>query len=79
MMIATRTFFASAVLGATLAVSSCTTLPGKPAPNSIPVQPNDVVDFDALYAQNCAGCHGVNGKGGLAIGLARSGISFNCK
>ena len=69
-MTASRTFFASAMLGAALAASGCTTLPGKPAPNSIPVQPNDVVDFDALYAQNCAGCHGVNGKGGLAIGLA---------
>jgi cytochrome c oxidase cbb3-type subunit III len=51
-------------------LSGCTALPGKPAANSIPVQPNDVLDFNALYAQNCAGCHGINGKGGAAIGLA---------
>jgi mono/diheme cytochrome c family protein len=28
------------------------------------------VDFDALYSQNCAGCHGPGGKGGPAIALA---------
>jgi cytochrome c oxidase cbb3-type subunit III len=32
--------------------------------------PNEVVDFDALYSQNCAGCHGSGGKGGPAIALA---------
>jgi mono/diheme cytochrome c family protein len=28
------------------------------------------VDFSLLYSQNCAGCHGANGKGGAAIALA---------
>jgi mono/diheme cytochrome c family protein len=28
------------------------------------------MDFTLLYARNCAGCHGPNGKGGPAIGLA---------
>jgi len=32
--------------------------------------PNDVVAFDVLYAQNCAGCHGSGGKNGAAISLA---------
>ena len=27
-------------------------------------------DFEPLYAQNCAGCHGARGEGGAAIGLA---------
>jgi mono/diheme cytochrome c family protein len=27
------------------------------------------MDFDFLYARNCSGCHGANGKGGAAIGL----------
>ena len=27
------------------------------------------MDFNFLYARNCAGCHGPNGKGGAAIGL----------
>ena len=32
--------------------------------------PNDVVEFDALYADNCAACHGPHGRGGAAIALA---------
>jgi mono/diheme cytochrome c family protein len=28
------------------------------------------VDFDLLYSENCAGCHGADGKGGAAIALA---------
>ena len=32
--------------------------------------PNQVVDFHTLYAENCAGCHGPDGRGGAAIGLA---------
>src|SRR5262249_45943467 len=35
-----------------------------------PVAPNEVVDFRALYGANCAGCHGEQGRGGAAIGLA---------
>jgi cytochrome c oxidase cbb3-type subunit 3 len=69
-MNASRAFFASAILGATLAASGCTSLPGKPAAESIPVQPDNVIDFNALYATNCAGCHGIDGKGGIAISLA---------
>ena len=37
-------------------------------PKSLP--PSQVVDFNLLYRQNCAGCHGVDGKGGAAIALA---------
>lgn len=62
--------FAAFTTAATLLLVGCTSLPGKPTSNAIPVQPNDVLDFKALYAQNCAGCHGVEGKGGAAIGLA---------
>ena len=32
--------------------------------------PNQVLDFATLYAQNCAGCHGAQGRGGAAIALA---------
>ena len=48
----------------------CGTPPGQPRAGSIPLAPNDVVEFDALYANNCAGCHGANGRGGAAIALA---------
>jgi cytochrome c oxidase cbb3-type subunit 3 len=34
------------------------------------VPPSEVLDFNALYRQNCAGCHGIDGKGGAAIALA---------
>src|ERR1700677_3211922 len=34
------------------------------------IRPNKVLDFKFLYGRNCAGCHGPDGKGGLAIGLA---------
>jgi mono/diheme cytochrome c family protein len=27
------------------------------------------MDFNLLYARNCSGCHGADGKGGAAIGL----------
>jgi mono/diheme cytochrome c family protein len=57
---------------ATLCVLSvgCGTPPGQPRAGSIALAPNDVVEFDALYANNCAGCHGAHGRGGAAIALA---------
>jgi mono/diheme cytochrome c family protein len=33
-------------------------------------RPNKIEDFGFLYARNCAGCHGTDGKGGAAVGLA---------
>jgi mono/diheme cytochrome c family protein len=34
------------------------------------VRPNKIVDFNFLYSKNCAGCHGTDGKGGVAVALA---------
>jgi cytochrome c oxidase cbb3-type subunit 3/ubiquinol-cytochrome c reductase cytochrome c subunit len=34
------------------------------------VRPEQVLDFAALYKQNCAACHGENGRNGAAISLA---------
>jgi mono/diheme cytochrome c family protein len=48
----------------------CSTPPGQPRAGSIPLPPGDVVEFDTLYASNCAGCHGAHGRGGAAIALA---------
>jgi mono/diheme cytochrome c family protein len=31
------------------------------------VRPDKIVSFDTLYGENCAGCHGANGKNGSAI------------
>ena len=44
--------------------------PGRPRADSQVVPPTKIVDFNLLYSRNCAGCHGANGKGGAAIGLA---------
>jgi cytochrome c oxidase cbb3-type subunit 3 len=41
-------------------------LPGKPNPADRPVPADQVVEFTALYSQNCAGCHGADGKLGPA-------------
>jgi cytochrome c oxidase cbb3-type subunit III len=48
----------------------CTGLPGKPSPDETPIVPTEISDFNTLYAQNCSGCHGPEGKGGAAIALA---------
>ena len=64
-------FSASTVLVTTLGVFvGCGTPPGQPRAGSMPLAPNDVVEFDVLYADNCAGCHGANGEGGAAIAIA---------
>jgi cytochrome c oxidase cbb3-type subunit III len=51
-------------------LSACSTPNGQPQKGSEPVAPNQVVDFSTLYSQNCAGCHGAEGKGGPSIALA---------
>jgi len=48
----------------------CGTPPGQPRAGSMTPAPSDVMEFTALYADNCAGCHGANGRGGAAIALA---------
>jgi cytochrome c oxidase cbb3-type subunit 3 len=60
---------AFAVLSLVL-LSACSTPNGQPQKGSEPVAPNQIVDFGTLYGQNCAGCHGAEGKGGASIALA---------
>jgi len=58
---------------ALLATAACGTrggAPGRPPADSQVIPPSRILDFNFLYARNCAGCHGVNGQGGAAIGLA---------
>jgi mono/diheme cytochrome c family protein len=40
--------------------------PGKPNPNNKPLMPDQILDFDRLFAANCAGCHGAAGELGPA-------------
>ncbi len=56
-------------LAAILATASCGGL-GRRSADSPVISPAQVADFHLLYAQNCAGCHGPDGQGGLAVALA---------
>ncbi len=38
----------------------------RPDPANRPLRPSEVLDFGVLYAQNCSGCHGADGKLGPA-------------
>jgi cytochrome c oxidase cbb3-type subunit III len=48
----------------------CARAPGRPAAGDTPIVPSAITDFNVLFGQNCAGCHGDNGKGGAAMALA---------
>jgi cytochrome c oxidase cbb3-type subunit 3/ubiquinol-cytochrome c reductase cytochrome c subunit len=53
--------------------------PGRPDPADRPIPENQVVRFESLFGQHCAGCHGANGKLGpappLNDPLFRAGMS----
>jgi cytochrome c oxidase cbb3-type subunit III len=51
----------------TLLAAGCdANLPGRPNPKDRPVPADKVVAFETLFSQNCAGCHGKDGKLGPA-------------
>lgn len=49
---------------------ACSTSPGRPKQASEVPAPGEITDFSTLYSQNCAGCHGAEGRGGASIALA---------
>ena len=58
------------VTAATTLLAGCAAAPGQPRKGSETLAPTEVAEFDTLYAENCAGCHGSQGRGGAAIALA---------
>ena len=56
------------ILGA-LVVAGCNDLPGRPPKGPEVIRPDQLLDFNILFKQNCSGCHGPDGKGGAAIAL----------
>ena len=68
-MNAIQHFCICAALAAFLA-SGCGAPHGQPNKGSEVVAPNEVLEFRTLYAENCAACHGAEGRGGAAIALA---------
>jgi mono/diheme cytochrome c family protein len=51
-------------------LQGCGSPHGQPLNGSETLAPNEILDFETLYAENCAGCHGAEGRGGAAIALA---------
>ena len=51
-------------------LAACSAPDVQPPTTSETVAPNQVLNFETLYAQNCAGCHGAQGRGGASIALA---------
>ena len=47
-------------------LAGCGELPGKPKEANRPVRPDQILEFPALWAANCSGCHGVDGRLGAA-------------
>jgi mono/diheme cytochrome c family protein len=64
-----RGILLAAGLLATTACGSHGAAPGRPAPDSQVIPPSRILDASVLYARNCSGCHGRDGKGGAAIAL----------
>ncbi len=64
-----RHLCAFAALGAVF-FPGCASPHGQPRAGSETPAPNEVLDFNTLYAETCAGCHGAEGRGGAAIALA---------
>ncbi len=59
-------------LAVLLLLSACNreSFPGRAAAEVVPVRPSHVLDFNLLYAENCAGCHGPAGRNGASVELA---------
>jgi cytochrome c oxidase cbb3-type subunit 3/ubiquinol-cytochrome c reductase cytochrome c subunit len=53
-----------------LASFGCNSAPGRPKAEPEVPRPDQIHDFATLYKENCAACHGENGKQGAAISLA---------
>ena len=68
-MNAARYVYALIVLSVTV-LAGCGSSPGQPQKGTETPAPNDVLEFGTLYGENCAACHGADGRGGAAIALA---------
>jgi mono/diheme cytochrome c family protein len=59
----------ASLLAAVLTLAACT-ISGKPVPGPEVPRPDSVLNPTVLYSQNCAGCHGAEGRKGPAMALS---------
>lgn len=64
-----RQLIAASAFSAML-LSGCASPHGQPREGAEVLAPTEILEFSTLYAENCAGCHGAEGRGGAAIALA---------
>jgi mono/diheme cytochrome c family protein len=50
-------------------IIGCDGMPGKPSEADRPLRPDEITNFATLYATQCAGCHGADGRKGAARAL----------
>lgn len=65
-----RCILAASMFAASLTLSGCSQLSGKPAPGPEVPSPDSILNPTVLYSENCAGCHGAEGKNGPAMALS---------
>jgi len=53
-----------------LGITSCGA-PGRRSEEAPVIRPSEASDFGLLYAQNCSGCHGAEGRGALSVGIGK--------
>lgn len=53
-----------------LMTAGCDWMPGRPVPGERAKRLGELDEFSQLYRQNCAGCHGADGRDGMAQPLA---------
>lgn len=58
------------LLVAVFGMTACNDLPGRPGPGPEVRRPDENLDFRILFKENCSGCHGEDGKGGVSIALS---------
>jgi cytochrome c oxidase cbb3-type subunit III len=66
---AARSLYAVSALSV-MFLAGCGSSPGQPRKGDETLTPNEVLEFATLYDENCAACHGGDGRGGAAIALA---------
>ena len=54
---------------AAVVLGGCNDLPGRPGKGPEVIRPDELLDFNILFKQNCSGCHGPDGKRGAAMAL----------